>query len=84
MTILVTGGTGVLGRRVVDQLVVAGHRGLDVRHLVYVPIVGVDRNPIRYYRAKRYVESIVENQSSGGPTWTQHLEAATAHRGVLR
>ena len=129
MTILVTGGTGVLGRRVVNRLVVAGHRvrvlsrdpsrsstlhgaelcagdlrqraslrpalsdvetvvhcasdvrspdevdvagtsnlveavrGLDVGHLVYVSIVGVDQIPIRYYRAKRDVESIVENQS---------------------
>ena len=132
MTILVTGGTGVLGRRVVDRLVVAGHRvrvlsrdpsrsstvhgaelcagdlrqraslrlalsdvetvvhcasdvrspdevdvagtsnlveavrGLDVGHLVYVSIVGVDQIPIRYYRAKRDVESIVEKQGRSG------------------
>ncbi|WP_122263135.1 SDR family oxidoreductase [Ornithinimicrobium cerasi] len=128
MTILVTGGTGVLGRCVVGRLVAAGHRvrvlsrdpsrsstvhdvdlcagdlrelaslrpalsevdvvvhcasdarspeavdvagtsnlvaalrGLDVGHLVYVSIVGVDRIPIRYYRAKRDVEAIIENQ----------------------
>ncbi|QDO89986.1 NAD-dependent epimerase/dehydratase family protein [Ornithinimicrobium ciconiae] len=129
MNILVTGGTGVLGRSVVDRLVTAGHRvrvlsrdpsrassvrdvepwagdlralpslgpalsdvetvvhcasdvrspvevdvagtanlvaamrGLDVRHLVYVSIVGVDQIPIKYYRAKRDVESIVEHQN---------------------
>ena len=129
MNIPVTGGTGVLGRAVVDRLVAAGHRvrvlsrdpsrapvahnvelcagdlrrltslrpamsdvevvvhcasdvrssekvdiagtanliaamrGLDVGHLVYVSIVGVDRIPIKYYRAKRDVESIIENQS---------------------
>lgn len=129
MNVLVTGGSGVLGRCVVDRLVAAGHRvrvlsrdpsrssaahdvelcagdlrglaslrpalsgvetvvhcasavrspdevdvagtwnlveamrGLDVGHLVYVSIVGVDRIPIKYYRAKRDVESIVENQS---------------------
>ncbi|WP_202613742.1 SDR family oxidoreductase [Ornithinimicrobium cerasi] len=129
MNVLVTGGTGVLGRCVVDKLVAAGHRvrvlsrdpsrsstvgdvelcagdlrelaslrpavsdaetvvhcasdvrspvevdvagtanlveavrGLDVGHLVYVSIVGVDRIPIKYYRAKRDVESIVEHQS---------------------
>ncbi|MGD8202293.1 SDR family oxidoreductase [Ornithinimicrobium sp. W1679] len=129
MNVLVTGGTGVLGRYVVDLLVGAGHRvrvlsrdpsrstsvhdvevcagdlrelasllpalsdvdvvvhcasdfrspdqvdvagtanlvgamrGLDVGHLVYVSIVGVDQIPIRYYRAKREAELIVENQS---------------------
>lgn len=129
MTILVTGGTGVLGRCVVGRLVAAGHRvrvlsrdasrsstvtdvelcvgdlralaslrpalsdvdvvvhcasdvrspdevdvagtsnlveamrGLDVGHLVYVLIVGVDQIPITYYRAKRDVESIIKSES---------------------
>jgi uncharacterized protein YbjT (DUF2867 family) len=42
-------------------------RDLEVGHLVYVSIVGVDRLPIRYYRAKRDVEAII--QSHGVP-WT--------------
>lgn len=38
-------------------------RGLDVVQLVYISIVGVEQIPVRYYRAKRDVESIIENQS---------------------
>lgn len=128
MNVLVTGGTGLLGRAAVNKLVAAGHhvriltrdpslataahdvelcagdlrrldslppamsgvevvvhcasdvrsadevdvagtenliaamRGLDVGHLVYVSIVGVDRIPLQYYRAKRDAESIIEDQ----------------------
>jgi uncharacterized protein YbjT (DUF2867 family) len=124
--VLVTGGTGVLGRRLVPRLVSAGHdvrivsrrdrperpdgveaargdvrtgEGLDralhgvdtvvhcatspvrrarqteVRgtgnvmesaarsgrpHLIYMSIVGVDRHPFPYYRAKRVAERLVE------------------------
>ncbi|MGW4422680.1 SDR family oxidoreductase [Streptosporangium sp. NPDC004631] len=112
--ILVTGGTGTLGRRVVDRLAGAGHpvrvlsrtrgpylgdlstgAGLqaaldgvqtvlhlasdprraasDVEgarrlvaaaprgaHLVFISIVGVDRHPYSYYRAKFQAESVVE------------------------
>ena len=38
-----------------------------VNHLVYVSIVGVDRIPLKYYRAKRDVEVLIENQ---GVPWT--------------
>ncbi|MFC7614418.1 NAD-dependent epimerase/dehydratase family protein [Actinokineospora soli] len=107
--ILVTGGTGTLGRAVVRDLTAAGHdvrvfsrrtggdlvtgKGLpealadvetvvhlattlrgprdvratrtlvdaatDVRHLVFVSIVGIDRIPIGYYRGKLAAERIV-------------------------
>ncbi|WP_344577232.1 SDR family oxidoreductase [Streptomyces lunalinharesii] len=125
---LVTGGTGTLGRAVVDRLLAAGHgvrslsrhphtgtaqphphsyavdlrdgtglaeavagvgtvvhcastlaggdaeaagrlieaaRGADVRHLVYISIVGVDRIPLRYYRAKLAVERLVAESGIG-------------------
>ena len=107
--ILVTGGTGTLGRAVVDELTARGHdvrvlsrrtgtdlvtghgvgealRGAetvlhlattlrgrrdvvatrnlvdaatDVRHLVFVSIVGIDRIPLGYYRGKLAAERIV-------------------------
>ncbi|MFJ6987847.1 MULTISPECIES: SDR family oxidoreductase [unclassified Streptomyces] len=121
-TILVTGGTGTLGRLVVERLRADGHEvrvlsrsarpyavdlraggpGLDtalagvdtvvhcassprggdeeaaghlidaarragVAHLVYVSIVGVDRVPFGYYRAKHAVEGLVAGSGLG---WT--------------
>jgi len=42
-------------------------RSAHVPHLVYISIVGVDRVPYAYYRAKRRVEEIVED---GGVPWT--------------
>ncbi|MGI5453097.1 SDR family oxidoreductase [Streptomyces sp. CA-249302] len=121
-TILVTGGTGTLGRLVTERLRAAGHEvrvlsrhaqpyavdlrkggaGLDaavdgvetvvhcatnqtggdrkaaenlvaaarragVRHLVYISIVGVDRVPFPYYRAKLAVEQMIEESGLG---WT--------------
>ncbi|MEW2048571.1 SDR family oxidoreductase [Streptomyces sp. NPDC005476] len=121
-TILVTGGTGTLGRLVTERLRTDGHevrvlsrhtppyavdlreggprldaavagvdtvvhcastpRGGDeqaaanllaaareagVRHLVYISIVGVDRVPFGYYRAKLAVEKLVEESGLG---WT--------------
>lgn len=130
-TILVTGGTGTLGRVVVERLVAAGHQarvltrranppgkpgvrwhtgdltsgvglaeavdgvgaivhcasdprhpGNDVTgtrrlieaasrtgspHLVYISIVGVDRVPLGYYRAKWEVERVIE---AAGLPWT--------------
>ncbi|WP_109001596.1 SDR family oxidoreductase [Streptomyces rishiriensis] len=121
-TILVTGGTGTLGRLVTERLRADGHevrvlsrrtppyavdlreggalldsavagvdtvvhcasspRGGDeraaghliaaarragVRHLVYISIVGVDRVPYGYYRAKLAVEKLVEESGLG---WT--------------
>ncbi|RZU50990.1 nucleoside-diphosphate-sugar epimerase [Krasilnikovia cinnamomea] len=52
------GGTGRL---------VAAARAADVRHLLYVSIVGVDRVPISYYRAKLAAERIV---TAGEVPWT--------------
>lgn len=121
-TILVTGGTGTLGRLVTERLRADGHEvrvlarrarpyavdlreggpGLDtavtgvdtivhcastprggderaaanliaaarragVGHLVYISIVGVDRVPLGYYKAKLAVERLVEESGLG---WT--------------
>ncbi|MEU1517835.1 SDR family oxidoreductase [Streptomyces sp. NPDC005811] len=134
-TILVTGGTGTLGRLVTDRLRADGHEvrvlsrhsrpyavdlreggpGLDaaltgvdtvvhcastprggdekaaaqliaaarragVRHLVYISIVGVDRVPFGYYRAKLAVERLVADSGLG---WTV-LRATQFHDLVLQ
>ncbi|MFE2043594.1 SDR family oxidoreductase [Streptomyces sp. NPDC059477] len=42
-------------------------RAAGVRHLVYISIVGVDRVPLGYYRAKLAVERLVEGSGLG---WT--------------
>jgi uncharacterized protein YbjT (DUF2867 family) len=140
--ILVTGGTGTLGREVVAQLLDAGHEvrvvsrrawpagglarvtsmavdlrggeGLDaavagvdaiihcatsargdvqaarnligaarranVPRLVFISIVGVDRVPLRYYRAKLLVERLIEQS---GLEWTI-LRTTQFHELVLR
>lgn len=39
----------------------AAARSAGVEHLIYVSIVGVDRNPFRYYRAKLAAEGVVES-----------------------
>lgn len=139
--ILVTGGTGLLGRRVVDRLRAAGHdprvlsrsgrvgtvrgdlltmegiqpalegvntlihcassplrkarqidvhgterlleaaRGTGLSHVVFISIVGVDRNPYYpYFRIKLDTERVVER--SGVP-WTI-LRATQFHEFVLR
>jgi uncharacterized protein YbjT (DUF2867 family) len=75
--ILVTGGTGTLGRLVVQQL---GDAGRDVRvlgrrgprshaaaHLVCISIVGADRVTFGYVRAKLEAEQIV---TDSGLPWT--------------
>lgn len=122
MEILVTGGTGTLGRALVALLRADGHlprvlsrrpgdgrivgdletgagvteavrgvdtvvhaatrfghdvpaaarllkaaRDADVRHLVFISIVGIDRVPYRYYRDKQRVERLIED---GGVPWT--------------
>ncbi|MFF4591102.1 SDR family oxidoreductase [Streptomyces sp. NPDC001388] len=134
-TILVTGGTGTLGRLVTERLRADGHevrvlsrhsrpyavdlreggpgleealagvdtvvhcastlRGGDeraaahlieaarkagVRHLVYISIVGVDRVPFGYYRAKLAVEKLVEESGLG---WTV-LRATQFHDLLLQ
>ncbi|BBC38048.1 Nucleoside-diphosphate sugar epimerase [Streptomyces graminofaciens] len=134
-TILVTGGTGTLGRPVADRLradghevrvlsrhaqpyavdLIAGGGGLDaalagvdtvvhcastprggdekaaanligaarragVGHLVYISIVGVDRVPFGYYKAKLAVERLVEESGLG---WTT-LRATQFHDLVVQ
>ncbi|MBW5421276.1 NAD(P)H-binding protein [Streptomyces sp. BG9H] len=133
-TILVTGGTGTLGRVVTERLRSAGHEvrtlsrhsqpyavdlregtGLDaavegvevvvhcastprggdeqaarhlieaarkagVAHLVYISIVGVDRVPLGYYKAKLAVERLIEESGLG---WTV-LRTTQFHDLVLR
>ncbi|WP_250000589.1 SDR family oxidoreductase [Actinoplanes sp. M2I2] len=46
---------------------VAAARKAGVRHLVYVSIIGVDRVPLRYYRAKLATEDVVR---TGGIPYT--------------
>jgi uncharacterized protein YbjT (DUF2867 family) len=46
---------------------VAAAEQAGVRHLVYVSIVGIDRVPLSYYRAKLAAEEIVR---AGGVPWT--------------
>ncbi|MFI7502328.1 SDR family oxidoreductase [Streptomyces sp. NPDC049687] len=134
-TILVTGGTGTLGRLVTERLRADGHEvrvlsrrtrpyavdlreggpGLDaalagvetvvhcastprggderaaanlitaarkagVRHLVYISIVGVDRVPFGYYKAKLAVEKLVQESGLG---WTV-LRATQFHDLLLQ
>ncbi|GHH21360.1 SDR family oxidoreductase [Streptomyces lanatus] len=134
-TILVTGGTGTLGRLVTERLRADGHevralsrhaqpyavdlrkggpaldaalagvdtvvhcatstnggdeeaarnlisaaRAAGVRHLVYISIVGVDRVPLGYYKAKLAVERQVEES---GLDWTV-LRATQFHDLVAR
>ncbi|MFE0175563.1 SDR family oxidoreductase [Streptomyces sp. NPDC059002] len=133
-TILVTGGTGTLGRLVTERLRAQGHEvrvlsrrtppyavdlregtGLDaavagvdvivhcastprggdeqaarnlieaareagVGHLVYISIVGIDRVPLGYYKAKLAVERLIEESGIG---WTV-LRTTQFHDLVLR
>jgi uncharacterized protein YbjT (DUF2867 family) len=37
-----------------------------VRHMVYISIVGVDRIPFPYYRAKLEAERLIQRQAAGG------------------
>lgn len=47
--------------------VVAAAQEAMVEHLLYVSIVGIDRNPFPYYQAKRAAEAVVE---TAGVPWT--------------
>ncbi|MGW3518044.1 SDR family oxidoreductase [Streptomyces hydrogenans] len=49
------------------RVLIAGARRAGVRHLVHISIVGVDRVPLGYYRAKLAVERQVEESGLG---WT--------------
>lgn len=62
-------------RRLVDAAARAG-----VRHLAYISIVGVDRNPFPYYRAKLEAEGVV---ATGAAPWTI-LRATQFHDLILR
>ncbi|MFI1202304.1 NAD(P)H-binding protein [Streptomyces sp. BHT-5-2] len=55
-------------------------RRAGVRHLVYISIVGVDRIPLRYYRAKLAVERLLAGSGVG---WTV-LRATQFHQLLLR
>lgn len=61
-----------------ERLLRAAERS-GVSHFVYVSIVGVDRNPFPYYRAKLEVESMVERSPV---PWTL-LRATQFHEFVL-
>ncbi|MFD6343761.1 SDR family oxidoreductase [Streptomyces roseolus] len=62
------------------RTLIAAARRAGVRHLVYISIVGVDRVPLRYYRAKHAVERLVEESGTG---WTV-LRATQFHDLVAR
>jgi uncharacterized protein YbjT (DUF2867 family) len=69
------GGEAELGERVLAAAHVAG-----CGHLVYVSIVGADRIPLPYYRAKSATERLVEN---GDVPWTI-LRATQFHELIVR
>lgn len=52
--LLVIGGTGNIGSRVVPLL-----RDAGVRHLVLISVIGADRMPIGYFRAKAVAERAI-------------------------
>lgn len=59
---------------------ISAARGADSPHLVYISIVGIDRVPFAYYRAKLATERLIED--SGLP-WTI-LRATQFHDLILR
>ncbi|MFC5219403.1 SDR family oxidoreductase [Streptomyces coerulescens] len=59
---------------------IAAARKAGVRHLVYISIVGVDRVPLGYYKAKLAVERMVEES---GLKWTV-LRATQFHDLVVK
>ncbi len=61
-------------------LVAAARRGGDIRHLVHISIVGVDRVPLTYYREKLAVERLVK---TAGLPWTI-LRATQFHDLLVR
>ncbi len=68
------GATDVAGTaRLVDAMRTAG-----AQHLVYVSIVGVDRIPISYYKAKLATEGLIENSTV---SWT--IQRATQFHQLL-
>lgn len=69
------GGEAELGKRVL-----AAARDVGCGHLVYISIVGADRIPLPYYKAKTSTERLVED---GGVPWTI-LRATQFHELVAR
>ncbi|MEU8987887.1 SDR family oxidoreductase [Streptomyces sp. NPDC048558] len=59
---------------------IAAARRAEVRHLVYISIVGVDRVPYGYYRSKLAVEKLIEES---GLNWTV-LRATQFHDLLVR
>ena len=68
------------GDQAAAQNLIAAARRAGAPHLVYISIVGVDRVPVGYYRAKLAVERLIED--SGLP-WTI-LRATQFHELILR
>lgn len=68
------------GDRTAARNLIAAARRAGAPHLVYISIVGVDRVPAGYYRAKLAVERLIED--SGLP-WTI-LRATQFHELILR
>src|SRR5215469_10681349 len=68
------------GDQAAAQNLIAAARRAGAPHLVYISIVGVDRVPMGYYRAKLAVERMIED--SGLP-WTI-LRATQFHELILR
>ncbi|MFD0372557.1 SDR family oxidoreductase [Streptomyces sp. NPDC059071] len=66
-TVLHCASTPSGGDEKAARVLVDAARRAGVRHLVYISIVGVDRVPLPYYRAKLAVERIVEESGLG---WT--------------
>lgn len=70
---------GAKGDDVAARNVAAAARQAGVRHLVLISVIGADRMPIGYFRAKAEAEQAIE--ASGVP-WTV-LRAAQLHEFVL-
>ena len=68
------------GDQAAARNLIAAARRAGAPHLVYISIVGVDRVPVGYYRAKLAVERLIED--SGLP-WTI-LRATQFHELILR
>lgn len=66
-TIVHCASTVTGGDRASAEHLLAAARRADVEHLVYISIVGVDRLPYGYYRAKLDVERLIERSGLG---WT--------------
>ena len=80
MDVIVHCASAQRGDQAAAQYLFAAARRAGTPHLVYISIVGVDRVPVGYYRAKLAVERLIEE--SGLP-WTI-LRATQFHELILR